>query len=92
MPCLRCVALRARREVRAQVFHVAEGWSDTAESLTPLMMDDRRVTAAIDKLVEGPRDIIELMSADERKRLLSSIRAISSDFADRLEAPSDRKH
>jgi hypothetical protein len=56
------------------------------------MMDDRRVTAAIDKLVEGPRDIIELMSADERKRLLSSIRAISSDFADRLEAPSDRKH
>ena len=56
------------------------------------MIDDKQITATIDKLVVGMRSVIDELSPDERKRVLTSIRAISNDVADRLEAPSGRNH
>jgi hypothetical protein len=56
------------------------------------MSNDEQITAALDKLVSGMRVVIDGLSPDERKRVLASIRAISSDIADRLETPSGRNH
>ncbi len=55
-------------------------------------MDDKRIVSAVDRLVSGMRGVIDEMSPEVRKRVLTSIRAVSSDIADRLEAPSVRKH
>ena len=56
------------------------------------MIDDNQIAATIDKLVVSMRGVINELSPDERKRVLTSIRAISNDVADRLEAPSGRNH
>jgi len=56
------------------------------------MMDDKQVAATIDKLVSGMRSVIDEMSPGMRRRVLSSIREISDDIADRLEARSSRNH
>jgi hypothetical protein len=56
------------------------------------MIDDKQITATIDKLVVSMRGVIDELSPDERNRVLTSIRAISNDVADRLEAPSSRNH
>ena len=54
--------------------------------------DDREDEAlAIDGIVTGRRRIDQLPAA-ERKLILNSIRAKWSDIADRLEAPSSRRH
>jgi hypothetical protein len=53
------------------------------------MIKDKRIVTAIDKLVWGMRGVTDEMSPDERQVLLS-VRAISGDIADRLEAPSSR--
>jgi hypothetical protein len=55
-------------------------------------MTDEEIVGAIDKLVAGVREVISDLSPAERERLLRSIRAVSSDIADRLEAPSNRNH
>jgi hypothetical protein len=55
-------------------------------------MTDQEIVAAIDKLVSRMRGVIDEMSPEVRKRALKSIRTISSDIADRLEAPSSRNH
>jgi hypothetical protein len=56
-------------------------------------MMDRKVASEIELLVQGMRSVIEELSPDERKLVISSIRARSGDeVADRLEAPSDRNH
>jgi hypothetical protein len=54
------------------------------------MIEDKRIATAIDRLVWGMRGVIDEMSPDERKLVLISIRAISGDIADRLEASSSR--
>jgi hypothetical protein len=56
------------------------------------MIDDKQIVAAIDKLVLGMRGVINDLSPAERQRVLASVRAISPDVADRLEAPSCRNH
>ena len=56
------------------------------------MADDKEIIATIDKIVSGMRDVIDELSPDERKRVITSICAISNDVADRLEAPSGRNH
>jgi hypothetical protein len=56
------------------------------------LIENREITATIDKLVRRMRGVINELSPDERKRVLTSIRAISGDIADRLEAPSSRHH
>ena len=56
------------------------------------MADDKEIIATIDKIVSGMRDVIDELSPDERKRVITSIRPISNDVADRLEAPSGRNH
>ena len=56
------------------------------------MIDDKQIAATIDKLVSGMRGVIDELSPEARKRMLSSVRAISDDIADRLEAPSSRNH
>jgi hypothetical protein len=52
----------------------------------------KKVATAMDKLTMRMRTIIDAMPADERDRVLKSVRAISSDLADRLKAPSSRSH
>jgi hypothetical protein len=56
------------------------------------MIDGKQLAAAIDKLVLGVRGVINDLSPAERERVLASVRAISPDVADRLEAPSARNH
>jgi hypothetical protein len=56
------------------------------------MIDDKQIAAAIDKLISGMRGVINDLSLAEQKRVLASVRAISPDVADRLEAPSWRDH
>jgi hypothetical protein len=56
------------------------------------MIDYRQNVAAVEKLVLGMRGVIDEMSPGARKRVLTSIRAISNDIADRLEAPSRFNH
>jgi len=56
------------------------------------IMNDKRILSAIDKLVLGMRSVINEMPPEARERALKSIRAISSDIADRIEAPSSRSH
>jgi hypothetical protein len=57
------------------------------------VMMDRKIASEIELLVQGMRSVIEQLSADERKLVISSIRARSGDeVADRLEAPSGRNH
>ena len=46
----------------------------------------------IDTIVIGMRSVIDELPAAERKFIVSSIRSKWSDIADRLEAPSSRKH
>jgi hypothetical protein len=61
-------------------------------SLFHIMMD-RKIASEVELLVQGMREVIEQLSADERKFVISSIRARSGDeVADRLEAPSGRNH
>ena len=56
-------------------------------------MMDRKIASEIELLVQGMRSVIEQLSPDERKLIISSIRARSGDeVADRLEAPSGRNH
>jgi len=55
-------------------------------------MNDKRILSAIDKLVLGMRSVINEIPPEARERALKSIRAISSDIADRIEAPSSRSH
>jgi hypothetical protein len=56
-------------------------------------MMDRKIASEVELLVQGMREVIEQLSADERKFVISSIRARSGDeVADRLEAPSGRNH
>jgi hypothetical protein len=56
-------------------------------------MMDRKIASEIELLVQGMRRVIEELSPDERKLVISSIRARSGDeVADRLEAPSGRNH
>ena len=56
-------------------------------------MMDRKIASEIELLVQGMRSVIEQLSPDERKLVISSIRARSGDeIADRLEAPSGRNH
>jgi hypothetical protein len=47
---------------------------------------------ALDDIVTGMRRVIDGLPAADRKRVLSSIRSKWNDIADRLEAPSSRKH
>jgi len=55
--------------------------------------DDREDEAlAIDDIVTGMRRVIDQLPAAERKLILNSIRFKWSDIADRLEAPSSRRH
>jgi hypothetical protein len=54
------------------------------------MIDDKQIVTRIDKLVSGMRGVIDELPPEARKRALTSIRAISNDIADRLEAPSSR--
>ena len=56
------------------------------------MIEDKQTAAAIDKIVSRMRDVIDELAFDERRQVLLSIRAISGDIADRLEAPSSRNH
>jgi hypothetical protein len=42
------------------------------------MFDDKEIAATIDKLVVSMRGVINELSPDERKRVLTSIRAIST--------------
>ena len=56
------------------------------------MIDDKQIAPTIDKLVSGMRAVINELPPEVRKRVLTSIRAISGDIADRLEAPSSRNH
>jgi hypothetical protein len=61
-------------------------------SLFQNTMMDRKIASEIELLVQGMRSVIEQLSPDERKLVISSIRARSGDeIADRLEAPSGRK-
>jgi hypothetical protein len=54
-------------------------------------MMDRKIASEIELLVQGMRSVIEQLSPEERKLVISSIRARSGDeVADRLEAPSSR--
>jgi hypothetical protein len=56
-------------------------------------MTDRKIASEIELLVQGMRSVIEQLSPDERKLVISSIRTRSGDdVADRLEAPSGRNH
>jgi hypothetical protein len=56
-------------------------------------MIDRKIASKIELLVQGMRSVIAQLSPDERKLVISSIRARSGDdVADRLEAPSGRNH
>jgi hypothetical protein len=55
-------------------------------------MTEPEIVAAIDKLVSGMRGVIDELPPEARKRVLTSIRAISNNIADRLEAPSGRNH
>ena len=56
-------------------------------------MMDRKIASEIELLVQGMRSVIEQLSPDERKLIISSIRARSGDeVADRFEAPSGRNH
>ena len=75
---------------------------DTLEPLHPLvvmnvrasacrwMIEDKQTTAAIDKIVSRMRAVVDELAFDERRQVLLSIRAISKEIADRLEAPSSR--
>jgi hypothetical protein len=56
------------------------------------MTDDKHITATIDKLLLSMRGVINELSPVERERVLTSIRAVSADIAERLEAPSSRNH
>jgi hypothetical protein len=56
------------------------------------MIEDKQTAAAIDKIVSRMRDVVDELAFDERRQVLLSIRAISGDIADRLEAPSSRNH
>jgi DNA-directed RNA polymerase specialized sigma24 family protein len=73
-------------------------WIAVAKNLSvprPLSnaMMDRKIASEIELLVQGMRRVIEELSPDERKLVISSIRALSGDeVADRLEAPSGRNH
>jgi hypothetical protein len=54
-------------------------------------MMDRKIASETEPFVQGMRSVIEQLSPDERKLIISSIRARSGDeVADRLEAPSGR--
>jgi hypothetical protein len=48
-------------------------------------MDDKRIVSAIEKLVLGMCGVIDEMPPEMRKRVLTSILAVSNDIADRLE-------
>jgi hypothetical protein len=54
------------------------------------VIDDKQIVAKIDKLASCMRGVIDELSPEARKRVLTSIRVISNDIADRLEAPSVR--
>ena len=56
------------------------------------MIEDKQTAAAIDKIVSRMRDVVDELAFDERRQVLFSIRAISGEIADRLEAPSSRNH
>jgi hypothetical protein len=56
------------------------------------MIEDKQTAAAIDKIVSRMRDVVDELAFDERRQVLLSIRAVSGDIADRLEAPSSRTH
>jgi len=56
------------------------------------MIEDKQTAAAIDKIVSRMRDVVDELAFDERRQVLLSIRAISGEIADRLEAPSSRNH
>ena len=56
------------------------------------MVEDKQTAAAIDKIVSRMRDVVDELAFDERRQVLLSIRAISGEIADRLEAPSSRDH
>jgi hypothetical protein len=56
-------------------------------------MMDRKIASEIELLVQGMRSVIDQLSPEERKLIISSIRARSGEeVADRLEAPSGRNH
>jgi hypothetical protein len=61
---------------------------------TGVQMDgqDKQTVAAIDKIMSRLRAVVDQLASDERRQVLSSIRAISGEIADRLEAPSSRTH
>jgi hypothetical protein len=55
--------------------------------------DDREDEAlAIEDIIAGMRRVIDQLPAAERKVILTSMRSKWSDIADRLEAPSSRRH
>jgi hypothetical protein len=72
---------------------------DTLEPLQPLvvmnvgasacgwMIEDKQTAAAIEKIVSRMRAVVDELAFDERRQVLLSIRAISGEIADRLEAP-----
>ena len=57
-----------------------------------MVIEDKTNRGAIDKIVSRMRDVVDELAFDERRQVLFSIRAISGDIADRLEAPSSRNH
>jgi len=55
--------------------------------------DDREDEAlAIEDIIAGMRRVIDQLPAAERKAILTSMGPQWSDIADRLEAPSSRRH
>lgn len=52
------------------------------------MIEDKQIVLVVEKLILGMRGVIDSLAPAERKRVLASLRSISPDVADRLEAPS----
>ena len=87
--CVTDIPHHGAKQFRRGTFCAACCYVDRAQTD---MIDDKQITAKIDKLVLSMRGVIDELSPDERTRVLTSIRAISNDVADRLEAPSGRNH
>ena len=55
-------------------------------------IEDEQAVVTIDTFVARMRAVVDELSFNEQRQVLLSIRAISGEIADRLEAPSSRNH
>jgi len=63
-----------------------------AASFNSTLTAFEKAQVEFDDIITGMRRVMDELPAADRKRVLTSIRSRWSYIADRLEAPSDRKH